>query len=102
MIKQEDRDARLTVIDADIRVALDTLNRETTGGTPPDMATMVEAFAPLAEWEYWTRDQKRLVLSTLIPDIRVADYEIESLGLNPDLFSNESTHRGRDSSPLPA
>ena len=90
------------MIDADIRVTLDTLARETTGGTPPDVATLVKAFTPLAEWEYWTRDQKRLVLSTLIPDIRVADYEIESLGLSPNLFSNQSTRRGRDSSPPPA
>ena len=55
VIKQENRDTRLNVIDADIRVALDNLARETTCGTPPDMATLVEAFTPLAEWEYWTR-----------------------------------------------
>ena len=54
-------------------------------------AKLVEIFAPLGEWEYWSRDQKRSVLSALVPDIRVADYEVESLGLNPSLFSNEDT-----------
>ena len=52
---------------------------------------LIEAFAPLAEWEFWNRDQKRIVLATLTPDIRVADYKVESLGLNPAFFSNEDT-----------
>jgi hypothetical protein len=56
-----------------------------------DTAKLIDAFAPLGEWEYWTRDQKRSVLSALVPDIRVADYEVESLGLNPSAFSNNGT-----------
>ena len=67
-----------------------------------DTAKLIEAFAPLGEWEYWTRDQKRSVLSALVPDIRVADYRVESLGLNPIFFSNENTRTGRDSSRQPA
>jgi hypothetical protein len=82
-------------------VAEDALARK-PGNTPLDTERLIEAFAPVAEWEYWTRDQKRQVLSTLVPDIRVADYKVESLGLNSRLFSNEDTHRGRDSWPPPA
>jgi hypothetical protein len=63
---------------------------------------LIETLAPLAEWEYWTRDQKRQVLSTLVPDIRVADYKVESLGLNSGLFSNEDTHKGKGSWRRPA
>jgi DNA invertase Pin-like site-specific DNA recombinase len=96
-----ERDRRLASIDDNIRVAQDGLNRR-AGDTPPDLETLIIAFAPLAEWEFWTRDQKRQVLATLVPDIRVADYKIDSLGLSPSLFSNENTHTGMDSLPLPA
>jgi site-specific DNA recombinase len=101
VIMPGERDQRLTAIDGQIRVARDTLARE-AGDTLPETGKLVEAFAPLAEWEYWTREQKRLVLSTLMPDIRVSDYKIESLGLSPTLFSNGDTRRDRDSSLPPA
>ena len=101
VIENRERDNRLTTIDNSIRVAQDALTREAVD-TPLDTGKLIEAFAPLAEWEYWTRDQKRQVLSTLVPDIRVADYKVESLGLNSALFSNEDTHRGRDSWQRPA
>jgi hypothetical protein len=44
---------------------------------------------------------KRAVLAALAPEIRVANYEVESLGLNPELFSNEHTRTGTDSSQPP-
>jgi hypothetical protein len=31
-----------------------------------------------------------------VPEIRVADYKIESLGLNPLMFGNEDSRKGRD------
>ena len=100
-IGREERDRRLTAIDHDIRATEEILMKEEP--TPRlDVAKLIEAFAPLGEWEYWTRDQKRSVLSALVPDIRVADYKVESLGLNPNLFSNENTRTGRDSSRQPA
>jgi DNA invertase Pin-like site-specific DNA recombinase len=96
-IEKRERDRRLVVIDESIRVAQDALNRAIV--IPPlwDSAKLIEVLAPLAEWEFWTRDQKRQVLASLVPDIRVADYKIDSLGLNPELFSNEVTRTGRDS-----
>jgi hypothetical protein len=100
-IGPEERDRRIKTIDHDIRVAEDILIR--IDPTPSlDTAKLIDAFAPLGEWEYWTRDQKRSVLSALVPDIRVADYEVESLGLNPSAFSNNDTRTGRDSWPRPA
>jgi site-specific DNA recombinase len=101
VIDREDRDQRLTAIDVGIRVAQDALTREAVD-TRLDAAMLVEALTPLVEWQYWTREQKRVVLSTLIPEIRVADYKVESLGLSPAIFSNESTRTGRDSSLPPA
>jgi site-specific DNA recombinase len=100
-IGREERDRRLTAIDQDIRVAEDILMREAP--TPAlDTPKLVGAFAALGEWEYWTRNQKQVVLSTLVPDIRVADYRVESLGLNQSMFSTNDTRMGRGSWRRPA
>ena len=78
--------------------AQDTLAREPADRFF-DTGKLIEAFAPLVEWEYWTRDQMGQVPSRLsYPDIRVSDYKVDSLGLSSSLFSNEDTHRGRGSS----
>jgi len=98
MIEREERDRRLAACDRDIQLVEQALLREAPTN-PLDPQVLIETFAALAEWEHWTRDQKRLVLATLVPDIRVADYKVESLGLNPAIFSNESTRPGRDSWP---
>jgi site-specific DNA recombinase len=87
---------RLRPIDEGIRVASVELSRNEKG-PGIDLEKLVAAFAPLVEWEFWTRDQKRQLLTTLTPDIRVADYKVESLGLNSSFFSNEDTRTGRDS-----
>lgn len=100
-IGAEDRDRRVKAIDHDLREAEDVLMRQDPAPSL-DTAKLIDAFAPLGEWEYWTRDQKRSVLSALVPDIRVADYEVESLGLNPSVFSNNDTRTGKGSWPPPA
>ena len=92
---------RLGAIDDGIRVASFALSRNQKG-PGIDLEKLIAAFTPLVEWEFWTREQKRQVLSTLTPDIRVADYQVESLGLSPSLFSNEDTRTDRDSLPPPA
>jgi hypothetical protein len=95
-IEREERDQRLSAIDNDIRVTQAILMREAPA-TSLDTAKLIEAFTPLAEWECWTRDQKRTVLATLVPDIRVANYTVESLGLSSSLFSSENAPMGKDS-----
>jgi site-specific DNA recombinase len=92
---------RLGPIDEGIRVASIALSRNERG-PGIDLEKLIAAFAPLVEWEFWTRDQKRQVLSTLTPEIRVADYKVESLGLNSSLFSNEDTRTDTGSWPRPA
>jgi DNA invertase Pin-like site-specific DNA recombinase len=95
-IDPPERDERLRRIDECIRLTEGSLTLPTAQGLV-DPVTLVEAFTPLTEWEYWTRDQKRRVLAALAPDIRVANYEVQSIGLDPALFSNENTRTGRDS-----
>jgi len=101
MINRGERDVRLAAIDGDMQTAQHVLMC-TAATQLVDIKSMLEAFAPLVEWEYWTRDQKRSVLATLTPDIRVADYQVATLGLNPAIFSNENTRTDTGSSPLPA
>ena len=73
------------------------LTKEKPSVSLDDLRALAATLAPLAEWRYWNREQKRTLLAALVPDVRVADYQIESLGLNPAIFSNENTRRGRDS-----
>jgi site-specific DNA recombinase len=101
VIERDERDSRLAIIDRDAQATQDLLMRETPA-TSFKLTTVVEAFAPLAEWKYWTRDQKRSILETLVPDIRVADYRIETIGLSPSIFSNENTRADGGSWRLPA
>ena len=101
VLSREERDNRLLVIKRDILIAQEMLMQERPS-VPLDVSLLTVALSPLSEWRYWSRDQKRNLLAALVPDIRVANYEVESLGLNPAIFSNENTRMGRDSSPRPA
>lgn len=100
-IGKPERDQRLAPIDTGIRIAQNTLNQN-EGDPAPDIDKLIAALVPLAEWEFWNRDQKRQILSSLAPDIRVVDYKVESLGLNPALFSNKDTHKDTGSLRPPA
>ncbi len=91
VMKREERDQWLTAIEGEMQATQSILARETPNATIT-VEGLVRVLAPLAEWEYWSRDQKRTVLSAMIPDIRVADYEVEALGLTNSILSNEDTH----------
>jgi DNA invertase Pin-like site-specific DNA recombinase len=95
VITPVDRDQRLATIDQELEMANNFADQESVAEVSFD--ALMKAFSPLHEWEFWSREQKRAVLSSLAPEIVVADYQVKSLGLNPDIFSNESTHMGRDS-----
>jgi DNA invertase Pin-like site-specific DNA recombinase len=96
VLDKQEREERLAVIESELRNAKDLLAQ--AGPAPElDLHRLTELLSPLAEWKFWSRDQKRAVLSTLMPDIRVADCAVQSLGFNPVAFSNENTRMGRDS-----
>ena len=96
-ITKPDSERRLEKIDRSIRAAEAKLAECAPSAQIVGVDRLVELLAPLGEWECWNREQKRQVLAALVPEIRVADHRIESLGLNPALFSNENTHTDRDS-----
>ncbi len=91
-IEIPEMDKRLSTIDEGIHAAEAILGRSAVDSSL-DLRKLIEVFSPLAEWEFWSRDQKRQLLTTLVPDIRVANCEVESLGLNPRFFSHEVSRR---------
>jgi hypothetical protein len=97
-ITREERNSRISTIDRDAQAAEDLLAHTNPAGII-DLDLLVDSFAPLLEWEYWSRDQKRSVLATIVPDIRVANYHVASLGLHPAIFSKDDTRTDRDSWP---
>ena len=101
VFSREERDNRLLVIKRDSQIAQEMLMQERPL-LPLDVSLLTEALSSLSEWRYWSRDQKRNLLAALVPDIRVANYEVVSLGLNPAIFSNESTRMDKDSWLRPA
>lgn len=98
LVNRSDLDQRLASIDQAIKAVESTLSA-TSSNLILDSDAVFDAFAALAGWEFWTRKQKRVVLAALVPEIRVADYRVESLGLNPRFFSNDNIRTGRDSWP---
>jgi DNA invertase Pin-like site-specific DNA recombinase len=98
VLPREERDQRLATIDRDIQVSQARIMQERPS-VPLDISVLTELLAPLAEWDFWDREQKRTLLAALLPEIRVANYRVEALGLNPTIFSNENSHMGRDSWP---
>jgi DNA invertase Pin-like site-specific DNA recombinase len=92
VIGRDERDRRLAGIDRELTETQGLLLRETAPAI--SVEGLMKAFAVLVEWRLWNREQKRAVLAALVPDIRVANYQVSEIGMN---FSNEDTRRDRDS-----
>lgn len=77
-ISTVDRKDRVAKIDREIETMRDLLFKETP---LPSLSldTVSKAFASFCEFEYLERDDKRQLLSALAPEIRVADYHLESI-----------------------
>jgi hypothetical protein len=75
-------DQRLARIDRDLKAAQSAL-QEAAEYVPKGLAAeqLVEALAPLAEWQHWTYKQKRATLAVLAPKIKVAEYRVTAVGL---------------------
>jgi hypothetical protein len=99
-ISRDERKQRLESIDRDIQSIHELLLLNNTPSAV-NLESLIKSFAPLIEWQYWTRDQKRTLLAALVPDIRVADYRVTALGIDSTLFSNEHHRTDKGSSPLP-
>ena len=82
-IDKPERNSRIANIDSE----LSAFRKILLDSTPavPEVRTEVdfeEILEPFAEWEFLERDDKRTLLATLCPEIRVERYVIKSLMLN--------------------
>jgi hypothetical protein len=48
----------------------------------PSLDSMLRVIEPLADWEFLTRQERRILLKQLCPDISVYQYKVNSLTLN--------------------
>jgi hypothetical protein len=94
-----ERDINLSKIDSDISATEEMLLREKPA-TILSVDALSTLFTSFREWQFLKRNDKRKLLSTLTPDIRVADYRIH--GLYVSAFVSEVSHTDRGSSRRPA
>lgn len=83
-IRKEDRDRRFEEIDRELSVYRQLLTE--SANVPPqppvlDLEAVSAVVQPFAEWEFLNRDDKRLLLANLCPEISVYCYEIRDLTL---------------------
>jgi len=82
-IDKQERDSRIAHLDMELsafrRILLDSTPALLEVRTETDFEEILE---PFAEWEFLERDDKRTLLATLCPEIRVEQYVVKSLMLN--------------------
>jgi hypothetical protein len=85
IIDKDERNLRLSTINRDIRVNQSLLmqDRPVADITAESLA---EVFSVFDSWSFLERNEKRRILSTLTADIRVSNYQVSELGLNPAIF----------------
>jgi len=92
-----ERDSRLDAINLEIKKVREMIERH----HPPVVLSAQELsalFSPFLEWKFLLRDDKHRILSTVIPEIQVADYQVKGLYLALTAGSNNETHVGTGSS----
>src|SRR6266404_2668080 len=82
-IAKAERDIRIVQVDAELsafrKILLETMPATSDVITE---AAIEQALEPFAEWEFLERDDKRVLLAALCPEIRIERYVIKSLMLN--------------------
>jgi DNA invertase Pin-like site-specific DNA recombinase len=91
-LSREEHTLRLAHLDRELREGRELLAAE----APMPVVTtagLAELFAPFVEWPYLQREDKRRILSSLAPEIKAADYRVESMSLNSNVVSHPRTVR---------
>jgi DNA invertase Pin-like site-specific DNA recombinase len=75
--------------------------QSTESATPKvSAAELAKILEPLTDWEFLSRNEKRLLLQTVIPEIHIENYGVTKLALLlPDRHRDEITHTDKDSWP---
>jgi DNA invertase Pin-like site-specific DNA recombinase len=100
-VTREDRTLRLTQLDLELRQSREMLAAEAPMPLI-DAEGLASIFAPFREWTYLGRDEKRRMLSSLGPQIKAANYRIESMSLALDDSCNGGSRSKTAPSASPA
>ena len=96
VIDKPERDRRTAQVDAELstfrRILLETMP---AAADVPVEAEIEAALEPFAEWEFLERDDKRKLLATLCPEIRVERYVVKALMLNLVANDGHEVNRNR-------
>jgi len=92
ILNRDERDQKLHEIDRDVAVYEQWLSEEAPlRSVSPEVLS--EVFSVFSEWKLLDRDDKRKLLSCLVPEIRVANYEIYGVSLmSAALRGDEKNH----------
>jgi DNA invertase Pin-like site-specific DNA recombinase len=92
ILSREERDRRLQEVDRDLRTYRQWLSEQAPLSAFSADA-LAEIFSVFSEWKFLKRDEKRKLLSCLVPEIRVADYNIYGISLmSATLRGDENNH----------
>jgi hypothetical protein len=90
LINQTERDLRLADVDREKRIVSELIARETPQHI--EAKSLAKVFQVFVRFKRLNRDQKRRLLTSMAPEIMVADYQIKGL-----YFGMEKTRTDKDS-----
>jgi hypothetical protein len=97
-INRDERDRRFAAIQRDQELYQNLLLRVAVPATTLSAESMVPLFSPFLEWKCLGREDKRRLLTAIVPEIHVANYNIAGVSLLPGVTRrNEVNHADRDS-----
>jgi hypothetical protein len=102
IIDADDRNQKLAAIERELGVLIERLSRI---AIEPSLEVQQLAclFEPFFEFLYLSRDEKRMMLGAIVPEIRIGNGQIVGFKLLPSIaFGTDVTRTGKDSSPPPA
>ncbi len=97
IITAKERDLKLAAVERDLIVCMEQLERLSPQETL-DIRQLAAAFEPFFEFVHLSRDQKRLMLSSVVPEIRIRDGRPVAFKLLLDgIVGSEVSHTGTGS-----
>jgi hypothetical protein len=95
VITKEERATRIAAVEKEEKTIRDIAGRQTLA---PDLSleTLVEAFAPFAEFDLLNREHKRRLLNTLTASVVAANYKIEGLWIGLDMNRTDKDWIGNE------
>lgn len=99
LLSRAERDERIAQVDAQVRATEDMLMREAP--IPKvSLRMLMTAFAPLFDWRFMNRENKRRILAVTVPEIRVSNYQVRGISVTSPSFCGGDVTRTRTGSLL--